>query len=160
MSVVTQSSQESLDLQWMKKAFALAERAGREGEVPVGAVLVKDNVLVGEGWNQPISSNDPSAHAEIQAMRNAGQMLNNYRLCDTTLYVTLEPCTMCAGAIIHARISRVVFGANDPKTGAAGSVFDVLTAGRHNHQVECQGGVMAEECGHLVSGFFQVRRKK
>ena len=160
MSVVTQPSQESLDLQWMQKAFALAERAGREGEVPVGAVLVKDNELVGEGWNQPISNNDPSAHAEIQALRNAGQTLNNYRLCDTTLYVTLEPCTMCAGAIIHARISRVVFGANDSKTGAAGSVFDVLTAGHHNHQVECQGGVMAEECSRLVSGFFQVRRKK
>jgi tRNA(adenine34) deaminase len=124
----------------------------------VGAVLVQDNQVLGEGWNQPISLNDPSAHAEMLAMRAAGQAAANYRLPNTTLYVTLEPCSMCAGAMIHARIARVVFGAYDPKTGAAGSLFSVLNDPRHNHQVQISGGVLAEECAELLRNFFRERR--
>lgn len=151
---------ESPDQHWMRHALNLAEQAGREGEVPVGAVLVRDGKIIGEGWNQPIQNNDPSAHAEMQAMRAAGQAIGNYRLVDTTLYVTLEPCTMCAGAIIHARVGRVVFGAYDPKTGAAGSVFDVLNSDSYNHKVEINGGVLEQECAKLLSGFFRARRTK
>lgn len=151
---------ESPDHHWMRHALRLAEQAGREGEVPVGAVLVKDGQLIAEGWNRPIAGNDPTAHAEIQALRAAGKALGNYRLVDTTLYVTLEPCTMCAGAIIHARVARVVFGAPDPKTGAAGSVFNVLNSGMHNHTVEVAGGVLAQECGGLLTGFFRLRRAR
>ena len=120
---------ESPDRYWMRHALRLAEQAGREGEVPVGALLVRHGQLIAEGWNRPIINSDPSAHAEMQALRAAGQALSNYRLIDTTLYVTLEPCTMCAGAIIHARVARVVFGAYDPKGGAAGSRFSVLNSG-------------------------------
>ncbi|MBI3771689.1 MAG: tRNA adenosine(34) deaminase TadA [Gammaproteobacteria bacterium] len=146
------------DLFWMRQALQLARRAALEGEVPVGAVVVQDNVLIAEGWNQPILRHDPTAHAEIVALRAAAEILNNYRLPNTTLYVTLEPCVMCAGALVHARVRRVVYGASDPKTGAAGSVFDILGNKRHNHRIEIQGGVMAEECGALLTEFFRARR--
>jgi tRNA(adenine34) deaminase len=147
------------DLKWMQHALELARRAELEGEVPVGAVLVRDGEVVGEGWNRPISSSDPSAHAEIQALRDGGRRVGNYRLPDTTLYVTLEPCPMCAGALIHARIARVVFGAYDPKGGAAGSVFDLLPPdGRFNHSMECSGGLLQDECGTMLREFFVRRR--
>ncbi|MFC1750421.1 tRNA adenosine(34) deaminase TadA [Pseudomonadota bacterium] len=151
---------ESPDQYWMRQALLLAQRAGQEGEVPVGALVVADGKVIGEGWNRPIAECDPSAHAEMCALRAAGRQISNYRLCDTTLYVTLEPCTMCAGAIIHARVKRVVFGANDPKTGAAGSMFDVLTSDRYNHVVECVGGVLATECAAMLTSFFRARRGK
>lgn len=138
----------------------LALRAAREGEVPVGAVVVKDGQAIGEGWNRPIGAHDPTAHAEIQALRAAAQVLGNYRLPDTTLYVTLEPCAMCAGAIIHARVRRVVFGAFDPKGGAAGSVFEILGTDKLNHRVEVQGGVLAQECGDMLREFFVLKRAK
>ena len=146
------------DENWMRYALQLAQQAALQGEVPVGAVLVQDDNILGEGWNQPISLNDPSAHAEMLAMRAAGQVAANYRLPNTTLYVTLEPCCMCAGAMIHARIARVVFGAYDTKTGAAGSLFSVLNDPRHNHQVQISGGVLAEECAELLRTFFRERR--
>ena len=147
------------DLRFMQQALRLAKSAEQAGEVPVGAVVVSDGEVVGEGWNQPIRQYDPTAHAEIMALRDAGRRLTNYRLPGTTLYVTLEPCAMCAGAIIHARINRVVFGASDPKGGAAGSVFDLLPSDqRFNHRVEVMGGVMAEECGDLLRAFFRSRR--
>ena len=142
----------------MRQAIALAQRAAAQGEVPVGAVVVRDNQLVAEGWNQPIGQSDPSGHAEIIALRAAGQALGNYRLTDCTLYVTLEPCVMCAGAIIHARIPRLVFGAWDPRAGAVSSVYDVLSVPRLNHRVECTGGVLAEDCGALLKDFFRARR--
>lgn len=138
----------------------LALRAAREDEVPVGAVVVKDGQAIGEGWNRPIGAHDPTAHAEIQALRAAAQVLGNYRLPDTTLYVTLEPCAMCAGAIIHARVRRVVFGAFDPKGGAAGSVFEILGTDKLNHRVEVQGGVLAQECGDMLREFFVLKRAK
>jgi tRNA(adenine34) deaminase len=148
----------SLDEHWMRHALALARRAETEGEVPVGAVLVYGDEPIGDGWNCPISAHDPTAHAEIVALRAAAQRLGNYRLPGTTLYVTLEPCVMCAGAIIHARVARVVFGASDPKGGAAGSVFDVLGTDRLNHRVEVQGGLLAEESAALLQDFFAARR--
>ncbi len=148
----------SSDEDWMVRALELAGRAAERGEVPVGAVLVRDEIVVGEGWNQPIGCHDPSAHAEIVALRAAGQQESNYRLPGTTLYVTLEPCPMCVGAMIHARIERLVFGARDPKTGAAGSVFDLLHAPEHNHRVRVTGGVLAHECGNLLTNFFRARR--
>lgn len=146
------------DAHWMGKALALARHAAEQGEVPVGAVLVRDHVLVGEGWNQTIGDHDPSAHAEMRALQAAGKTLQNYRLTGCTLYVTLEPCVMCAGAMVHARIERLVFGAFDPKTGAAGSVFDLLPGQLHNHQVQVSGGVMKAECGALLRDFFRARR--
>ncbi|MDZ7663373.1 tRNA adenosine(34) deaminase TadA [Thiohalophilus sp.] len=149
---------DALDAFWMQRALELARQAEAAGEVPVGALLVRDEQAIGEGWNQPIGSHDPSAHAEMCALRDAAQRLGNYRLSGTTLYVTLEPCVMCAGAIIHARVKRVVFGARDPKTGAAGSVFDILNSDQHNHRVEICGGVMAEECGALLRRFFKQKR--
>jgi len=142
----------------MRHALALARRAQEEGEVPVGAVVVLDEKIVGEGWNRPISASDPSAHAEIQAMRAAAATRKNYRLVGTTLYVTLEPCAMCVGAMFHARVRRVVFGAADPKTGAAGSTLNLFEETRLNHHALVQGGVLAEECGALLSGFFASRR--
>jgi tRNA(adenine34) deaminase len=143
----------------MRRALLLAERAAAQGEVPVGAVLVRDGEIVGEGWNQPISMNDPSAHAEILALRDAGRRLGNYRLPGTSLYVTLEPCPMCAGAIIHARVARVHFGAADPRGGACGSVFDLLPSdSRFNHRTDCTGGLLAEACGELLQSFFRSRR--
>ena len=142
----------------MTEALRLASRAEACGEVPVGAVLVKDDRIVGRGWNRPITTSDPSAHAEIIALRQAASDLKNYRLTDTTLYVTLEPCIMCAGAILHARIARLVYGAPDPKTGAAGSVFDIFASRDVNHIVDVQGGVLAEACGDRLRDFFRARR--
>lgn len=143
----------------MRRALELAAIGEQAGEVPVGAVLVKDGEILGEGWNQPIGSNDPSAHAEIVALRDAAARLNNYRLTGTTLYVTLEPCPMCAGAIIHARVACVVYGTRDPKGGAAGSVFDLLPSDqRFNHRVEVEGGVLAEQCAEQLRAFFRTRR--
>ena len=147
------------DRAWMARALALAAHArDAEGEVPVGAVLVMDGVAVGEGWNRNITLNDPTAHAEIQALRAAGQAVSNYRYPGSTLYVTLEPCAMCAMAMVHARVGRVVYGATDPKTGAAGSVFDTLISDRHNHRVAVQGGLEAETAGAMLRQFFRARR--
>lgn len=146
------------DEYWMRRALELAREAERVGEVPVGAVLVQGGQAVGEGWNHNINANDPSAHAEVQALRDAGRRLGNYRFPGATLYVTLEPCVMCAGAIVHARIARVVYGATDPKTGAAGSMFDTLVSDRHNHRVAVEGGLLAEEAGDLLRSFFRSRR--
>ncbi|MGD8927189.1 MAG: tRNA adenosine(34) deaminase TadA [Thioalkalispiraceae bacterium] len=150
----------SLDVFWMQRAIELARLAESRGEVPVGAVLVKDDQIIGEGYNSPITESDPTAHAEIRALRAAAHHIGNYRLLNTSLYVTLEPCLMCVGAIIHARVDEVIYGAAEPKTGAAGSVFDVLTAPVHNHQVAVRGGILAEECAELLRTFFQKRRYK
>jgi tRNA(adenine34) deaminase len=147
------------DEYWMHKALELARKAEQAGEVPVGAVLVKDNQLIAEGWNQPIISHDATSHAEIMAMRAAGKILNNYRLIDSTMYVTLEPCSMCVGAMIHARVSKVVYGADEPRTGALGGAFNLLDANQHNHVFEIESGVLAEESRRLLQGFFQSRRK-
>jgi tRNA(adenine34) deaminase len=147
------------DVAWMRRALDLAIHArDAEGEVPVGAVLVLGDSIVGEGWNRNITLNDPSAHAEIGALRDAGRRLGNHRMPGSTLYVTLEPCAMCAMAIVHARVARVVYGATDPKTGAAGSVFDTLVSERHNHRVEVRGGVLAEASAGLLREFFRARR--
>lgn len=146
------------DEHWMNHALSLAVKAEVLGEVPVGALLVLDNEMIAEGWNQPISTSDPTAHAEIMALRQGAQHINNYRLVNTTLYVTLEPCAMCAGAMIHARIQRLVYGAADPKTGAAGSVLNLLQDERLNHRIVCEGGVMAKSCGELLQNFFKSRR--
>jgi tRNA(adenine34) deaminase len=146
------------DERWMGEAIALARDAARLGEVPVGAVLVKDGSVIGRGGNAPIAASDPTAHAEIAAMREAARALGNYRLPGCTLYVTIEPCAMCAGAILHARISRVVFGAPDPKTGACGSVVDLFAEPRLNHHATVAGGVRGDECGALLSAFFAERR--
>jgi len=150
---------EDIDLFFMHHALQLAEKAYQKGEVPVGCVLVKEEKIIAEGWNQPISQHDPSAHAEVIAIRTAGQQLENYRLPNTTLYVTLEPCTMCAGLIIHARIKRLVFGASEPKTGACGSVFNILGDERYNHQLEVESGVMQKECSAIIRRFFAERRR-
>lgn len=147
------------DERWMRRALALAVHARDvDGEVPVGAVLVVDGAAVGEGWNRTIALSDPSAHAEIGALRDAGQRLKNYRFPGSTLYVTLEPCAMCAMAIVHARVARVVYGAADPKTGAAGSVFDTLVSTRHNHRVSVASGLLAEASAGLLRAFFKSRR--
>ena len=147
------------DEAFMQQALRLARRAENEGEVPVGAVVVIDGEVVGEGWNRPIGSQDPTAHAEIVALRQAAANLGNYRLPGATLYVTLEPCVMCAGAIVHARVAEVVFGASDPRAGAAGSRFDLLPSdGRFNHATQCRGGVLADQCGDLLRAFFRARR--
>ena len=147
------------DEHWMRHAITLAERAQQEGEVPVGAVLVLNDDIIGEGWNCSIAAHDPTAHAEIMALRAGAAKLGNYRLNETTLYVTLEPCVMCAGAMVHARIKRLVFGASDPKAGAIKSVFNILDSTRLNHRVEYVGGILAEECGGMLSRFFEARRK-
>jgi tRNA(adenine34) deaminase len=146
------------DEDWMRRALALAARAEAEGEVPVGALVVRDGIVLGEGWNRPIAARDPTAHAEILALRAAAQAAGDYRLGGATLYVTLEPCPMCAAAIAHARVARLVFGAWDPRQGAAGSVFDLVRAPALNHQVDAFGGVLSEECGALLRGFFAARR--
>lgn len=150
------------DLHWMRHALDLARRAEREDdEVPVGAVLVAaDGRLLAEGGNRNIADHDPTAHAEIVAMRRAGQMLGNHRLLGTTLYVTLEPCAMCAMAMVHARITRLVFAASDPKTGAAGSVFDLLADPRHNHRIEVSHGVLAEQASALLIDYFRRKRRR
>jgi tRNA(adenine34) deaminase len=145
---------------WMGKALALARKAEAAGEVPVGAVLVKDGELIAEGWNQPISSHDATSHAEIMAMREAGKRLDNYRLIDTVMYVTLEPCSMCVGAMIHARVSKVVYGAPEPRTGALGGAFNLLEANDHNHNFVVTSGVLADESRAMLQNFFKSRRKK
>lgn len=146
------------DERWMRQALVLAQRAEAEGEVPVGAVIVRDGAIVAEGWNQPITGHDPTAHAEIVALRAAGKAETNYRLAGTTLYVTLEPCVMCAGAIIHARVERVIYGATDLRAGAAGSLFSILGTDQLNHQVDVQGGLLEDECGEMLKNFFKSRR--
>lgn len=158
----TEPAQRIDDERWMRHAFALAHRAEREfDEIPVGAVLVDaDGRLLGEGWNRNIADHDPSAHAEIMAMRAAGRKLGNHRLVGATLYVTLEPCAMCAMALVHARVARLVYGASDPKTGACGSVFDLVADPRHNHRVDVQGGVLGEEAGRRLTNYFRGKRGK
>ena len=146
------------DIDFMRRALVLAEAAGQAGEVPVGAVLVRDECIIAEGANNPIAARDPTGHAEIVALRAGGGALDSYRLNDTVLYVTLEPCVMCASAIIHARVRRVVFGAFDPKAGAAGSLTNVFTLPGLNHRVDVFGGVLEAECGALLSRFFADRR--
>lgn len=146
------------DEHWMRCALELARQAEEEGEVPVGALVVLGNEIIGEGWNQPIGLSDPSAHAEMLALRDAAKRQVNYRLPGAVLYVTLEPCVMCVGAIIHARIARVVYGATDPKTGAAGSLFSLLGSDQFNHRVDITRGILADECGNLLRNFFQSRR--
>nr|WP_191091032.1 tRNA adenosine(34) deaminase TadA [Pantoea stewartii] len=148
------------DEYWMRRALTLAQRAWDEGEVPVGAVLVHGDRVIGEGWNRPIGQHDPTAHAEIMALRQGGKVLENYRLLDTTLYVTLEPCVMCAGAMVHSRIGRLVYGAHDVKTGAAGSLIDVLGHPGMNHQVRLDHGVLEDACAALLSDFFRMRRQQ
>ncbi len=143
---------------YMREALELARQAEALAEVPVGAVVVKDGEIVGRGFNAPISRHDPSAHAEMMALRDAAQRLGNYRLPGCELFVTLEPCAMCSGAIFHARIARVVFGARDLKTGAAGSALDLFAATQINHHAEVEGGILAAECGAVLSGFFAARR--
>ncbi len=142
----------------MQCAFELAQKAGAQDEVPVGAVIVYVDKIIGEGWNQPISSNDPTAHAEIMALRDAGKNIGNYRLPDATMYVTLEPCTMCTGAIIHARLRKLIYAVEDPKTGACGSVFNLLQTDELNHKVEIEKGVMEVECQSLIQSFFKQKR--
>ncbi len=146
------------DIRFMREALAQARLAQDAGEVPVGAVVVKDGEVIGRGFNAPISLHDPSAHAEMTAMRDAARHLGNYRLAGCELFVTLEPCVMCVGAMFHARIARVVYGARDPKTGAAGSVLNLFTATQLNHHARIEGGVLAEECGTVLSDFFALRR--
>ncbi len=145
--------------QWMAHALKLAERSRDEGEVPVGAVIVKDNELIAEGWNRPIETHDATAHAEVMAIREAGRVLKNYRLPGTHIYVTLEPCTMCAGAIIHARIGKLFFGTPDPRTGTAGSAINLFSQTYHNHQVNVAGGILQDACGDILRAFFKARRK-
>ena len=154
------TTQDASDEQWMRRALALAERAEHEDdEIPVGALLVSaEGEVIGEGWNRNITERDPSAHAEIVALRQAGTRVGNHRLLGSTLYVTLEPCAMCAMAMVHARVARVVFGASDPKTGAAGSVFDLLADPRHNHRIEVVGGILAGEAGTRLTNYFRRKR--
>lgn len=152
---------ENFDVQMMRRALELADKAESLGEIPVGAVLVDDTgKIIGEGWNLSIVNSDPTAHAEIVALRHAAQCIQNYRLLNTTLYVTLEPCTMCAGAILHSRIKRLVFGASDAKTGAVGSRFHFFDDYKMNHSLEITGGVLQEECSRRLSAFFQKRREQ
>ena len=152
--------QQNQDETYMRRALELAAKAAAEDEVPVGAVLVMDDEIVGEGYNQVITLSDPSAHAEAQAIRAAGQAIDNYRLVNSTLYVTLEPCAMCAGLITHARVKRLVFGAPDPRTGATGTAIEVLNHSSMNHKVEIQAGMLADECGDILRQFFRARRNK
>jgi len=148
----------SADEHWMRHALELAGRAQAAGEVPVGAVLVRGDAIVADGWNCPIAESDPTAHAEILALRAAGAALGNYRLPDTTLYVTMEPCPMCAGALVHARVARLVFGAPDLRAGAAGSVFELVRANELNHRLDVTGGVLESECRERLQAFFRARR--
>ena len=151
-------TQAELDLQYMRMAIEQARLAAQSGEVPVGAVLVKDGQVISKAFNKPIANHDPSAHAEMLALREAALVEENYRIPGSTLYVTLEPCAMCSGAMLHARIDRVVYGASDPKTGAAGSVLDIFASKQINHQTSVEGGIMSEECGQLLRDFFKGRR--
>ncbi len=145
---------------FMRRAIALAEQAAEAGEVPVGALVVKDGLVIGEGFNQPITSCDPTGHAEIIALRNASAALQNYRLSGCDLYVTIEPCTMCVGAMIHARIGKIVFGAPEPRAGALESQLRLMDENHYNHSIEFQGGVLAEDCGEIISSFFRQKRAK
>ena len=158
MTVSTHALPIGEDEKWMRHALHLADAAASVGEVPVGALVVSDGAVVGRGYNRPISAHDPTAHAEIIALKAAAARQHNYRLRDATLYVTLEPCVMCGGAMLHARVERLVFGAFDPNTGAAGSVIDVLNEPRFNHRVEVTGGVLADECAAQLRAFFRERR--
>ncbi len=153
-------TQIEIDEYWMNQALELAKNAQEAGEIPVGALLVKDNQLIALGWNSSIENHDATAHAEIVALQQAGKVLNNYRLLDTTLYVTLEPCIMCTGAMIHSRIGRVVYGAKDFKTGACGSFIDIMGMSGLNHYVEVTGGVLEETCSSMLSAFFKMRREQ
>lgn len=146
------------DAKWMQRAFELAQEAKSQDEVPVGAVIVFEEQIIGEGWNQPISTNDPTAHAEIVALRDAGNNIGNYRLSDATMYVTLEPCSMCASAIVHARLTKLVYAVEEPKAGACGSVFNLLQTKELNHQVKIEKGVMEEDCRSLIQTFFKEKR--
>ena len=146
------------DADYMARAVELARMAEAAGEVPVGAVIVRDGEIIAEGWNHPIGAHDPTAHAEIVALRAAGRALGTYRLTGTTLYVTLEPCAMCASAMVHARVQRLVFAATDPRAGAAGSVFNIVQHPALNHRIDCIGGVLADECGTMLRQFFAARR--
>lgn len=146
------------DAHWMQCALALAEKAAKQGEVPVGALIVHNNTILAQAWNQPIALSDPTAHAEILALRQASALLNNYRLLDTTLYVTLEPCPMCAGAMLHARIKRLVFGAFDSKTGAAGSACQLFRGQHTHHAIDVFGGVLSESCAEIITHFFKDLR--
>lgn len=151
---------DEIDLHWMNKACELAKKAADIDEVPVGAVLIdSENQCIGQGWNQPITKSDPTAHAEILALRNAAKQLNNYRLPNTTLYVTLEPCPMCAGAIVHARVKRIVIATSDPRSGSAGSVYDLLNSPHLNHRVAVTTGVLQHECSAMLKAFFKNKRK-
>lgn len=151
-------TQVELDQQYMRLAIEQAQMAAQAGEVPVGAVLVRDGQVISKAFNRPIANHDPSAHAEMLALREAALAEENYRIPGSTLYVTLEPCAMCSGAMLHARIDRVVYGAPDPKTGAAGSVLDLFSSKQINHQTRVEGGIMSEECGQLLRDFFKGRR--
>ena len=148
------------DIRWMRHAIDLAKFAEQAGEVPVGAVVVKDERIIGEGWNQPVGTHDPSAHAEMVALRAAGANVMNYRLTDVTLYVTLEPCVMCTGALVHARVNRVVYGAEDPKSGAIKGCFKLMNDKKFNHKIKVDGGILEEECGNLLRRFFELKRNK
>jgi tRNA(adenine34) deaminase len=150
---------EKTDQYWMQLALEQAQLAAAAGEVPVGAVLIRDNELIASGFNQPISSCDPTAHAEVVALRTASAQLSNYRLPDTTLYVTIEPCTMCAGALVHARIKRLVYGATEPRAGAVVSANKLLDGEQFNHRIEVEGGVLAEQCGAILQKFFRDKRR-
>ena len=149
---------EARDAAYMQRALELARHAEEAGEVPVGALVVLNDEIIGEGWNQPIVTHDPTAHAEIVALRAAAARMKNYRIPDAVLYVTLEPCAMCAGAMVHARVARVAYGAADPKSGAAGSVFNLLESSTLNHRAQITRGVLAEECGEMLRKFFAARR--
>ena len=148
------------DEEWMQHAFQLAKKSEEHDEVPVGAIVVYKNEIIGEGWNQPISSHDPTAHAEIMALKNAGKKIGNYRLPESIMYVTLEPCVMCAGAIVHARVAKLVYAVDDEKTGACGSVFDITQADKLNHRVRIEKGVLEKECRALIQDFFKEKRLK
>jgi tRNA(adenine34) deaminase len=152
--------QDQLDLTFMQRAFELAQQAEQHDEIPVGSVVVHQGKIIGEGFNQSIMLNDPSSHAEMNAIRQAGAFINNYRLLDCTLYVTLEPCPMCAGLLVHSRINRLVYACSDLKTGAAGSAFNLVDSPQLNHQLAVHSGIMQEECSQLLSSFFKRRRKE
>ena len=150
----------NIDEEWMQYALQLAKKSEQRDEVPVGAIIVYKNKIIGEGWNQPISSNNPTAHAEIMALQDAGEKIGNYRLLDSTMYVTLEPCVMCAGAMVHARIAKLVYAVDDQKTGACGSVFNMIQAEELNHNTEIKKGVLEKECQALIKNFFKEKRLK
>jgi len=158
--LLNQEKQTQLDLRFMQRAFELAQQAEQHDEIPVGAVVVYQGKIIGEGFNQSIMLNDPSSHAEMNAIRQAGNSINNYRLIDCTLYVTLEPCPMCAGLLVHSRVKRLVYASSDLKTGAAGSAFNLVNNPQLNHQLEISTDIMQEECSQLLSAFFKRRRKE